>query len=109
VDIGFKDRDMRRLCEDEKLAIKKLGKLVAKKLRARLNALQAAANRNELPAGNPPPLKREFEGCIGITLEGGYRLVIRPANNPLPLRPGGDLDRQRVTIVTIEYIGDYHD
>ena len=109
MDIAFKDRKVRKICEDAAEARKKLGADAAKKLQLRLSQLHAAANLDELPSGKPHPLHNEYEGCFGITLHGGIRLVIRPANDPLPLRPGGDLDRARVTIVTIVYIGDYHD
>lgn len=109
MDIQFSDRQVRKLCEDASVARKKLGAEVAKKLQIRLNELRVAAHLDELVTGRPHPLKGDLRGCFGITLHGGVRLVIRPAHDPLPLRPGGDLDRRSVTAVTIESIGDYHD
>lgn len=109
MDIEFKDAKLKDLCQNPKLAQKKFGKPVSTKLARRLNELVVAENLDELPpSGRLHLLKREFEGCYAIDLHKGYRLVIRPTNDPLPRRPDGGLDRLRITIVRIEYIGDYH-
>lgn len=109
VDIEFKDAKLKDLCEDPKLAQKKLGKLVSGKLERRLSELAVAENLDELPpSGRLHLLNREFEGCYAIDLHGGCRLVIRPINDPLPRHPDGGIDRLRITVVRIEYIGDYH-
>jgi toxin HigB-1 len=46
----------------------------------------------------------------GIThLEGGKRLVFKPANNPVRLTEDENVDWLRVTAICIIFIGDYHD
>ena len=75
----------------------------------RLQALEAAARVTDLVAGNPHPLKGDRYGEFALDLAGGWRLTFVPAHNPCPASPDGGIDWAQVTIVTIEYIGDYHD
>lgn len=109
MDIVFKDKDVGRLCSDEKHMVKKLGKPCAKKLQTRLSELCVAANLSEVVSGRPHPLQDDFEGCFGLELAGGNRLVIRPNHSPPPLLEDGGLDRKLVTSVCVVFVGDYHD
>lgn len=109
MEILYKDKKIRELCEKQTAAEKKLGAACARKLKLRLLALQAAARVSELVAGNPHPLKGDRHGQFALDLAGGWRLVFAPANEPCPTRPDGGVDWSEVTIVSIEYIGDYHD
>jgi proteic killer suppression protein len=107
--INFKDKNVRELCEKQSVAVKKLGPLCAKKLRSRLDDLDAAAQVSDLIAGNPHPLKGDRLGQFSLDLAGGFRLVFKSANDPIPRREDGGIDWTQVTIVCIEFIGDYHD
>ncbi|MEY2839522.1 MAG: hypothetical protein RJB60_1821, partial [Pseudomonadota bacterium] len=51
----------------------------------------------------------ERTGQFALDLAGGWRLVFAPAHDPCPEREGGGIDWAQVTIICIEYIGDYHD
>jgi toxin HigB-1 len=88
---------------------KKLGDAGARKLRARLADLAAASRVTDLVAGNPHPLKGDRLGQFAVDLTGGWRLVFASANDPVPRRGDASIDWSSVTIVCIEYIGDYHD
>ena len=81
----------------------------ARKLKVRLVALEAAARVTDLVAGNPHPLKGDRLGEFALDLAGGWRLVFAPAHDPCPTRPDGGIEWSQVTIICIEYIGDYHD
>lgn len=105
--ILFQDDELELLCNDEKQMKKRLGKS-ANKLKLRLTQLAAASSLSELVTGNLHHLSGDFEGCFALDLQGGLRLVIRPMDDPLPQLPDGSLDKRRVTIVSIEYIGNYH-
>ena len=109
LDIGFLDGRVRRLCTDSRWAERKLGKPCAKKLRARLADLQAAAHVAELPAGRPHPLKGNRAGQFALSLHGGKRLVFEPNHNPVPQLPNGGVAWIQVTRINIVFIGDYHD
>lgn len=109
MEVRYKDKKIRDLCEKQAVAEKKLGAASARKLKVRLVALEAAARVTDLVAGNPHPLKGDRIGEFALDLVGGWRLVFAPAHDPCPTRPDGGIEWSQVTIVSIEYIGDYHD
>ena len=109
MEIKFKDKKLQTLCEKQQVAVKKLGSACAQKLRTRLADLAAASRVSDLVAGHPHPLSGELQGQFALNLTGGWRLVFAPANDPVPRRDDASIDWSAVTIVSIEYIGDYHD
>lgn len=109
MDIHFKDKKIRELCEKRAVAEKKLGAACARKLRTRLDDLDAASKVTELVAGNPHPLKGDRKGQFALDLTGGWRLVFSPDHDPCPRHDDHSIDWSRVTIICIEFIGDYHD
>jgi proteic killer suppression protein len=109
LEIQFKDKKLRELCEKKAVAVTKLGNGCARKLHARLADLAAALRVTDLMAGSPHPLKGDRQGQFALDLTGGWRLVFAPANQPIPRRDDASIDWSAVTIVCIEYIGDYHD
>jgi len=111
VEIAYGDKSLERLCNDDAHAKKKLGPLNAKKLRARLDDLDAAATlavMRTLPGGCHE-LKADLAGCLGIDLHKGFRIVITPGHDPVPIKGDGGLDWALVTAVRVVKIGDYHD
>lgn len=109
MEILFGNKTVRNLCEKQQVAEKKLGFTCARKLRARLGDLEAASRVTDLVAGNPHPLKGNRSGQFALDLHGGMRLVFSPANDPCPIKDDGGISWTQVTIVSIEFIGDYHD
>jgi toxin HigB-1 len=109
MEIAFADSKLQKLCEQEKLAQRKLGANCAKKLRTQLTMLGVASCVAELVIGRPHPLKGDRAGEFAVDLEGGKRLVLKPDNDPIPLNEDGSIDWSRVTAVCIVFIGDYHD
>lgn len=90
-------------------AVKNLGDLCARKLRLRLGELEAAKCVRDLVAGKPHQLTGDRSTEFAVSLHGGYRLTFTPADDPCPIKDDGGIDWSRVTIICIEYIGDYHD
>lgn len=109
MEIHFKDKKIRELCEKRTVAEKKLGAACARKLRTRLDDLDAASRVSELVAGNPHPLKGDRLGQFAVDLAGGWRLVFAPDHEPCPRKSDQSVDWSQVTIICIEFIGDYHD
>ena len=109
MDIHFRDKKLRELCEKRAVAVKQLGDICARKLRARLDDLESAGNVTDLLAGSPHPLKGDRAGQFAVSLAGGWRLVFAPHHDPAPRHADGSIDWRQVTIVCIEFIGDYHD
>jgi len=111
LDILFASKKLEKLCHDDDLATSTLGALSARKLRARLDDLIAAAildYMRKLP-GHFHALSKERAGQFALELHGGCRLVIAPANVPLPTLPDGAVDLSRVSTIKVVYVGDYHD
>ena len=109
MNILFKDQAIRLTCEKRAVATKALGDIGARKLAARLSEIEAATYVTDLVIGNPHPLKGDRLGQFALSLAGGWRLVFVPANDPVPLREDESILWSQVTIVCIEFIGDYHD
>ncbi|MDR3769811.1 MAG: type II toxin-antitoxin system RelE/ParE family toxin [Sutterella sp.] len=109
MEIHFKDKKIKRLCEDPEICNKRYGSNCTRKLQARLNDLRAASNPTELHAGNPHLLTGDLKGLMALNLAGGLRLLFAPANDPCPKRPDGTTDWSCITIICIEDIRDYHD
>ncbi|MEH2404651.1 type II toxin-antitoxin system RelE/ParE family toxin [Nostoc sp.] len=106
MEITFGDRKLQNLCEQEKLAQRKLGAKCAKKLRTRLADLAAASRVTELVAGRPHCLKGDRAGEFALDLEGGTRLIFKPDKDPVPLTEDESIDWSKVTAVCIVFIGD---
>lgn len=109
MELTFKDKHIRKLCENQAEAQKKLGSDCARKLRTRLADLEAAANVSELTAGRPHPLLGDRKGQFAVDLAKGFRLVFAPDHDPCPRKDDQSIDWSNVTIICIEEIGDYHD
>lgn len=109
MDIFFSDADLRRLCESGKEARKQLGAKGAKRLQRRLADLAAASRLEEVVAGRPHPLKGDRHGQFAFDLDGGRRLVLEPACDPVPESDDGSILWFKVTAVQVVFIGDYHD
>ena len=109
MEIRYTDKKLRELCEKQAVTEKKLGAACARKLRSRLSDLDTVGRVTELVAGHPHALKGDRAGQFALDLKGGRRLVFAPGNDPCPTHPDGSIDWSQVTIVSIEYIGDYHD
>lgn len=109
MEINFKNKKLRDICEKQILAKKLLGEIGTKKLFSRLADLAAASCVTDLIAGNPHPLKGDRLGQFALDLVGGWRLVFESANDPVPRKADASIDWSQVTIISIEFIGDYHD
>jgi len=111
VDIIFKTNQLRKECNDAKLMRKKHGPERANRLKRRLDELRAANNLEEmrrLPQARLHELRGDRDGQLSLDLDHPYRLIIEPANNPVPKKPDGGLDWAQVTAVLIVEVADTH-
>jgi len=106
----FGNNKLRKLCNSQELARKKWGPECSKRLRQRLDDIEAAdclADTANLP-GRYHPLRENRAGQWSADLKHPLRLVFEPANDPIPEGPDGLLDPRRVTIVRILEVTDTH-
>ncbi|MGB5633068.1 MAG: hypothetical protein WBM44_07685 [Waterburya sp.] len=108
MEITFKDKKLRKLCQEQREAQRRLGEKCARKLRTRLADLMAAETVTELISGRPHPLKGDRAGEFALDLDGGKRLVFESANESVPLKEDDSTDWSKVTSIRIVFIGDYH-
>jgi len=109
VNILFQTTKLRKLCEQRSVMVKKLGDQGARKLRSRLADIDAATFMTDVKRGNPHLLSGDRKGCLALDLHAGWRLVLVPATEPLPVDGDEEIDWARVDAVEVVEIGDYHD
>lgn len=82
----------------------------AKALGTRLDDLAAIESLDEafLLPGHFEPLSGDLAGQYSMRLSGNWRLILEPANNPIPRKPDGGHDLKRVTAIRILGVVDYH-
>lgn len=108
MDIYFNTKKIEKLCKNTGKADTRIGAKCAKILRQRLSQLAAVKTLGEIVYGKPHPLKGDRIGEFSISLEGGFRLVIKPIE-PIPKTAKNAIDWKKVSNINIVFIGDYHD
>jgi proteic killer suppression protein len=82
-------------------------------IRARLDELSDADSLSVmrfLPQASCHELKGVRSGQFAVKLDKGFRLVFEVANEPIPHKPDGGLDWERITAIRIlELAEDYHE
>jgi plasmid maintenance system killer protein len=111
MEITFGSRKMEKLCNSNKEMRAKLGERNAKVLQQRLAEIKAAETLEDLgkvPGARCHELTGDRKGQRAVHLVHPRRLIFRPDQNPVPVKPDGGLDWQQVVQVTIIEIVDYH-
>jgi proteic killer suppression protein len=109
--VSYHTNKLRKVCNEEKAGIKAMGAECARKLRQRLAELAAAealADISHLPPSRCHELTNRG-GVFSVDLQHPYRLLLIPANEPVPRKPDGGLDLNQITAVEITGIEDTHD
>jgi len=104
--------DLEKDILDEKKTIRRWGPENAKKIRQRINEIQASENLamlKKLKKPNAHELTGDLKGHISLDLKHPKRMIVRPTNNPIPTLSDGGLDWDLITELEILYIGDTHD
>jgi len=109
VDIFFSKADIQKICESQRIMMRKLGVASTRKLKRRLADLMAAETLADVTAGRPHPLVDDRHGQFAIDLHGACRLVFENADEPVPVNEDGTIAWHKVTKIKIVFIGDYHD
>ena len=110
--ILFKTAKLEKECNNENLMLKKFGSLRTKLLKRRLTelaAVNALVDLRHLPQARCHELKGTLKGYLSVDLDHPYRLIFEPADNPLPKKPDGGLDWNKVTKVMIIGVEDTHE
>lgn len=112
MDIKFKTKKLQKKYNNQKLLIRSHGKRQANLIRRRLDELLAVTSLNDLmllPGPRCHELKGNRAGQFSVDLDHPYRLIFKPANDPVPQKPDGGLDWRRINAVEINGIEDTHE
>ncbi len=111
MEILFRTRKLQRtMCSKSEL-IREYGKQNAGVIMRRLAVLDAADCLVDVPREPPDrchALIGRRKGQYAVDAQHPFRIVFRPADDPLPLDDAGSLDLQRVTSIEILDVKDYH-
>jgi len=111
LDIYFKTKRLQEICSVEREMQRRPGSKCAGKLKQRLMELRAADTLFDI-SHLPPPRCHELtgdrSGQFSLDIEQPYRLIFIPANDPIPRRNDGGIDRQQITEIEIIAITDTH-
>ncbi|MFW5828313.1 MAG: hypothetical protein ACOCU4_09475 [Alkalispirochaeta sp.] len=109
--VTYANEKTRRLCEEEKAARKQFGDAAARQLHRRVRVLMEAERLSDIPHTPPPRLhllSGYKEPTYGVVVHKGLRIVLEPADEPVPLLGDGGVDKGNVRSVQIVTVEDYH-
>ena len=113
MEITFATKKLGKQLNESKAMITVHGPKRAKKLMIVMASLHAAPNLGIFAPPYSPPnrcheLTGNFKGVLSVDLNHPYRLLFRPANNPVPMRAEGGLDWSKVTEIEIVKVENTH-
>lgn len=110
MDIEFASTKLAKQMNDDKSLAKAFGSKQARRIRTRLDDLEAAADLEEMRglAGHCHELTGDRDGQLAIDLIHPYRLIFEPSEDPAPEKDDGGLDWSDVKGVRILEVIDYH-
>lgn len=107
--IEYPNARKKKLFDSDKELKKEFGQM-ADKIKERLHQLEAAEclyDLKNLP-GKWHDLTQNRKGQVAAHLTGNWRIIIEPADSPLPTLPDGGLDWKGVKKVRVLEVIDYH-
>jgi proteic killer suppression protein len=111
MEISFSSSKLQRICNDEKMTIRKWGSTRAAVIRRRLKELKAArtlAIARKLPSAKLHALRGDRKMQYAVDAEYPYRMVFEFDHNPLSTKTSGGVDLDKVTAIRILEVIDYH-
>ncbi len=109
--IHFRNSKLEKTFSSEKELMRTYGPEQGRLLVRRISELQAVrclADLRALPQLRAHELTKNRKGQISISVQHPYRLIIVPANEPIPTLPDGGLDWSSIAEVTVIEIVNYH-
>jgi len=109
--VYFKSARLQTVLNSEAKLLRKYGPDQAAKIKQRLAEIEAFESLIQLrdyPSARFHQLTANRRGQYAIDLLKSYRLILEPANDPLPMLPDGSVDLSKVTEIFIIEIVDYH-
>ncbi|MCA9444708.1 MAG: type II toxin-antitoxin system RelE/ParE family toxin [Candidatus Omnitrophica bacterium] len=112
MEIVYRSRQLRKICNEQKKLVQKFGPQIAKRLMQRLTELEAAESLEDmrrLPGARCHELTADRKGEFSVDLAHPYRLIFEPDyESPPKKNAGGGLDWKQITKICVLEIVDYH-
>lgn len=110
MNITFDKKKLEQYANNDKLALKDLGKIRAALYKERLDDIRAATTLEDIRhlPGNFHELKANRKGLWACYLDHPYRLVFEPHENPIPTNENGQYIWIDIKGVEILEIVNYH-
>ena len=111
MNIFFKEKKTQKVFNSDKLLKKVYGQQNAVLIKRRMAVLSAADNLDLVPKIKPErchQLTGERKRQFAVDLKHPFRLVFKPNHDPVPLKPDGGIDIEKVTSIIILRVEDYH-
>jgi plasmid maintenance system killer protein len=111
MEVLFESEKLKKTCDSEKELRRIFGPEMAKKIQQRLSELAASPTLKDMekvPAARCHELRADRSGQFAVKLAEPKRLVFKPAHDPVPRLPGGNIDARSVTKILVLEIVDYH-
>ena len=111
MDIIFRTKKLEKVFNSKKKLVQEYGQDNAKKLMRRMTVLFGAPNLLSVPTSPPDhchELSSKRKGLFAVDIKQPYRLIFKPAHDPIPLKDDLGIDLTKVTAIEIQGIEDYH-
>jgi len=110
LEISFPSAKLAKSFNDARQLTKRYGAQRAQKMRRRLDDLAAAKCLDDMRTlpGRCHELRGDRAGTFSIDLDGPYRLLFEPADDPVPLKVDGGIEWKLVEKIMILEVEDYH-
>lgn len=108
--IDFKTKKLEKTFNSKKALQAEYGKNTRFIMR-RMKVFYAAsvlAEISHLPPERRHELTGQMKGTFAVDLKHPFRLLFKPAHNPVPLLDDGGIDLHQVNAITILTVEDYH-
>jgi len=113
MDIIFSSKKLKKQLSESKMMAKVHSPRRVTLLKIIMTQFRAAPNLGVFAPPYSPPnrcheLKGNKKGQLSVDLDHPYRLLFKPINDPVPIRPEGGLDWFQVTAIEIKGVEDTH-
>lgn len=103
----YQDEKVRKILCDTKTLQRKVGLEMGRKIKQRMNQLEAAENFNQyltkIALGKPHHLEGDLNKCFGISITANYRIVVEPLETELDVE-----SLKNCKVLNIKGVLDYH-
>ena len=111
MEILFKNRKLQKIMSSQAELVREYGTANARLIMRRLLVLDAANCLDDIPSEPPErchALIGKRKGHYAVDVQHPYRIILEPADDPIPTHDDGSIDLERVTSIRMLEVTDYY-